>query len=126
MSGPGRGAGAADRGGNRIRRAGDAAHRPRAAGGARRQPVRRAEHTTLHIVFLAATPAAEAAKAFDASRFAPEEYPVIGREVFLHLPNGIGRAKLPPALPLIRGGTARNWRTVQTLAEMTRELAAQS
>jgi uncharacterized protein (DUF1697 family) len=74
------------------------------------------EHTRLHIVFLAAKPAAKDAKAFDASRFAPEEYRV----------NGIGRAKLPPALPLIRGGTARNWRTVQTLAAMTRELAAQS
>jgi uncharacterized protein (DUF1697 family) len=84
------------------------------------------EHTRLHIVFLAAKPAAKDAKAFDASRFAPEEYRVIGREVFLNLPNGIGRAKLPPALPLIRGGTARNWRTVQTLAAMTRELAAQS
>jgi uncharacterized protein (DUF1697 family) len=83
------------------------------------------EHTTLHIVFLATPPSAEAARAFDASRFAPEEYRVIGREVFLNLPNGLGRAKLPPALPLIRGaGTARNWRTVQTLADMTRELAA--
>ena len=58
------------------------------------------EHTTLHIVFLATPPSAEAARAFDASRFAPEEYRVIGREVFLNLPNGLGRAKLPPALPL--------------------------
>ena len=85
------------------------------------------EHTTLHIVFLASPPSAEAARAFDASRFAPEEYRVIGREVFLNLPNGLGKAKLPPALPLIRGaGTARNWRTVQTLAEMTHELAARA
>jgi uncharacterized protein (DUF1697 family) len=82
------------------------------------------EHTKLHIVFLAAKPTAKDAKAFDASRFAPEDYRVVGREVFLKLPNGIGRAKLPPALPLIRRGTARNWRTVQTLADMTRELAA--
>jgi uncharacterized protein (DUF1697 family) len=81
---------------------------------------------TLHVVFLPAPPAAADARAFDAARFAPEEYAVVGREVFLHLPDGIGRAKLPPALPLIRGtGTARNWRTVQTLAGMTRELAAQ-
>jgi uncharacterized protein (DUF1697 family) len=81
---------------------------------------------TLHVVFLAQPPSATAAKAFDASRFAPEEYRVIGREVFLRLPDGIGRAKLPPALPLIRGGgTARNWRTVLKLAEMTGALAAQ-
>jgi uncharacterized protein (DUF1697 family) len=84
------------------------------------------EHTKLHIVFLATKPTARDAKAFDASRFAPEDYRVVGREVFLNLPDGIGRAKLPPALPLIRGGTARNWRTVQTLADMTRELTAQS
>jgi uncharacterized protein (DUF1697 family) len=81
---------------------------------------------TLHVVFLQKPPSADAAKAFDASRFAPEDYRVIGREVFLHLPDGIGRAKLPPALPLIRGGgTARNWRTVQKLAEMTGALAPQ-
>jgi uncharacterized protein (DUF1697 family) len=75
-------------------------------------------------VFLASPPTGKAAKEFDASRFAPEEYTVIGREVFMHLPDGIGKAKLPPALPLIRGaGTARNWRTVQTLAEMAHSLA---
>ena len=82
------------------------------------------EHRTLHVVFLASPPTGKAAKEFDASRFAPEEYTVIGREVFMHLPDGIGKAKLPPALPLIRGaGTARNWRTVQTLAEMAHSLA---
>jgi|SRR5689334_8134240 uncharacterized protein (DUF1697 family) len=85
------------------------------------------EHRTLHVVFLASKPTAKAAKEFDAGRFAPEEYAVVGREVFMHLPGGIGKAKLPPALPLIRGsGTARNWRTVQTLAEMTHAVAAQA
>src|SRR5215510_1265638 len=37
------------------------------------------EYRTLHVVFLASPPTAKAAKEFDASRFAPEEYAVIGR-----------------------------------------------
>ena len=61
----------------------------------------------LHVAFLSKTPAPEAVKSFDPTRFAPEEFTVVGREVYLHLPDGMGRAKLPPALPLIRGtGTA--------------------
>jgi uncharacterized protein (DUF1697 family) len=86
-----------------------------------------AEPLALHVVFLAKTPAPEAVAAFDAGRFAPEEFTVVGREVYLHLPGGIGRAKLPPALPLIRGvGTARNWRTVLKLAELSADLAERS
>jgi uncharacterized protein (DUF1697 family) len=85
------------------------------------------EPTKLHVAFLAEVPAAAAVKAFDSDRFAPEEFAVVGREVYLHLPDGIGRAKLPPALPLIRGvGTARNWRTVLKLAELSGELAERS
>jgi uncharacterized protein (DUF1697 family) len=85
------------------------------------------EPTTLHVVFLAESPAPEAVASFDVARFAPEEFAVVGREVYLRLPDGIGRAKLPPALPLIRGvGTARNWRTVLKLAELSGQLAARS
>jgi uncharacterized protein (DUF1697 family) len=81
----------------------------------------------LHVAFLAQPPAPGAVAAFDAGRFAPEEFAVVGREVYLHLPDGMGRAKLPPALPLIRGvGTVRNWRTVLKLAEMSGELAART
>ena len=79
------------------------------------------EPTKLHVVFLAEPPPPAAVSAFDAACFAPEEFAVVGREVYLHLPDGMGRAKLPPALPLIRGtGTARNWRTVLKLAELGR------
>jgi uncharacterized protein (DUF1697 family) len=83
-----------------------------------------AEPMALHVAFLSKTPAPEAVKSFDPARFAPEEFTVVGREVYLHLPDGMGRAKLPPALPLIRGtGTARNWRTVLKLAELSADLA---
>ncbi len=80
---------------------------------------------SLHVVFLARPPSADAVAAFDPARFAPEEFTVVGSEVYLYLPDGMGRAKLPPALPLIRGtGTARNWRTVLKLGELSGELAA--
>jgi uncharacterized protein (DUF1697 family) len=60
----------------------------------------------------------------DLGRFAPEEAVARGREVYLLLPNGIGRSKLAAALT--RGGagadgTTRNWRTVTTLLAMARE-----
>ena len=52
---------------------------------------------------------------------APEELTVAGREIYLHLPHGMGRARLPvevgrrvPA-PM----TLRSWRTVTRLAEMS-------
>ena len=83
------------------------------------------EPTSLHVVFLAVAPSPAAVAAFDAARFAPEEFTVVGRDVYLYLPDGMGRAKLPPALPLIRvTGTARNWRTVLKLAELGGDLAA--
>ena len=59
----------------------------------------------------------------DAEQFAPERFAVGRREVYLYLPNGIGRSKMAAALG--RGGaaadgTTRNWRTVTTLLEMAR------
>jgi uncharacterized protein (DUF1697 family) len=45
---------------------------------------------------------------------------VVGREVYLHLPAGIGRSKLAADLARRGGpeGTTRNWRTVTTLVEL--------
>jgi uncharacterized protein (DUF1697 family) len=77
----------------------------------------------VHVTFLV-----EGAKprpvAIDAERYAPEEFVARGREIYLHLPNGMGRSKL--ALALGRGGaaadgTTRNWRTVTTLLQMARD-----
>jgi uncharacterized protein (DUF1697 family) len=78
----------------------------------------------VHVTFLV-----EGAKARplanDLDRFAPEAAATVGREVYLFLPDGMGRSKL--AAVLARGkagqdGTTRNWRTVTTLLEMAREL----
>ncbi len=58
--------------------------------------------------------------AVDPAAFAPEEFVLRGREVYLHLPGGFGRARLPQALSraMPTPETARNWRTVLTLAQM--------
>lgn len=51
---------------------------------------------------------------------APEGLTVDGREIYLHLPNGMGRARLPVEMGrrLSVPTTVRNWRTVTRLAEM--------
>ncbi len=78
-----------------------------------------AKPSTLHVGFLNDRPAKAAITAVDPARFAPEAMVVVGRELYLHLPNGMGRAKLPPALAKLRTPiTVRNWKTVTTLADM--------
>ena len=50
-----------------------------------------------------------------------EEYVLVGREIYLHAPNGLGRSMLTPVLSERRLGvraTTRNWRTTTTLATM--------
>jgi len=84
---------------------------------------RAAEPAHLHVTFLAAAPAAARVRDLRARDFAPEELTVRGREVYLHCPNGYGRTKLNNAFlekQLGVAGTTRNWRTVTTLAELTK------
>ena len=53
--------------------------------------------------------------------FLPDEVRVVGREVYLHCPNGYGRSKLSNAYfekELGVAATTRNWRTVTKLAEL--------
>jgi uncharacterized protein (DUF1697 family) len=45
-----------------------------------------------------------------------EEVAVVGREIYVHYPGGIGRSKLK--LPGLAAGTARNLNTVRRLAAM--------
>jgi len=74
----------------------------------------------LHVIFLPA-PATEVVRAFDAIDFAPEAVAVTGSELYLHLPDGMGRSKLAVAvnrIPEIAAGTARNWNTVLQLASL--------
>lgn len=90
-----------------------------AAVGANPYPEATAEPRTLHVVFLAAVPASMAAlDALDPAAYAPDEFRLIGREIFLRCPDGIGRSKLAAKVANARLGvpaTARNWNTVTKL-----------
>ncbi len=77
--------------------------------------------SALYVYFLAELPSASAVKSLDPNRSAPDEFRVAGREIYLHLPNGMGRSKLTNAYfdsKLSTVCTARNWTTVKTLLEM--------
>jgi uncharacterized protein (DUF1697 family) len=78
--------------------------------------------TKLHVVFLSSAPAAGAVAELDPSRSPPDEFSVDGREIYLHLPNGAGRSKLTIDYFEKRLGvraTARNWRTLTKLVELS-------
>jgi uncharacterized protein (DUF1697 family) len=78
--------------------------------------------THLLVMFLDAAPKAAAAKAFDTNMHAPDVFTIAGREIYLHVPNGYGRSKLTNDFferKLGVRGTARNWRSVTKLAELT-------
>ena len=75
----------------------------------------------LHVTFLAAKPAAKRVRELVPSPSPPDEFRVVGRDVFLRCPNGYGRSKLSNAYfekGLGVGATTRNWRTVTKLAEL--------
>lgn len=76
----------------------------------------------LHVAFLAAKPTAAQIKSLDPDRSPPDEFIVRDRQVYLRLPNGVGRTKLTNAYLDSKLGTTstlRNWRTVLKLVEMT-------
>ena len=73
------------------------------------------------MTFLADRPAAAAIEQLDPDRSPPDEFIVKGREMFMHLVNGMGRTKLgidyfEKRLGTI--GTARNWNTVNKLLDL--------
>ena len=81
----------------------------------------------LLITFLAAVPSPEAREKMLGIQADPEEMHIEGREVYAYYPNGMGRAKLSPALierTLKTAGTGRNWNTVTKLLEMAEKLEA--
>jgi uncharacterized protein (DUF1697 family) len=75
----------------------------------------------LHVYFLAASPNARAIAGLDPARSQTDAFQVRGQEIYLHLPNGMGRSKLTNAYfdsKLSTTCTARNWATVLKLSEM--------
>jgi uncharacterized protein (DUF1697 family) len=79
------------------------------------------DRATLHVTFMAAVPTAAAVATAEAKKAPPDEFVVIGRDVYLRCPQGYGNTKLTNAFfekTLGSTATTRNWRTVATLVDM--------
>jgi uncharacterized protein (DUF1697 family) len=82
---------------------------------------RGAEVETLHVAFLLRAPSRAQIASLDPARSPGDAFVVRGREIYLHLPNGVARTKLTNAYfdsKLDTTSTLRNWRTVLQLLEM--------
>ncbi len=82
---------------------------------------RGADEKALHVGFLEAKPTEARIAALDPDRSPGDAFAVIGREIYLHLPNGGARSKLTNAYfdsKLATISTMRNWRTVNELAAL--------
>jgi uncharacterized protein (DUF1697 family) len=82
---------------------------------------RAVDDKALHVLFLAARPPAQKIAALDPQRSPDDEFAVVGREIYLWLPNGMARTRLTNDYfdrALATTSTARNWRTVRTLAAL--------
>lgn len=76
---------------------------------------------TMQVYFLADWPETAAWKGLDPERSTGDRFAVVGREVYLDVPQGMARTKLTNAYfdaRLKTVSTARNWNTVGKLVEM--------
>ncbi len=77
----------------------------------------------MHVTFLAELPAKEYLDSIIKYHHSPDRFEIIGKDVFLYCPNGYGKTKLSNSFfenKLKVLATTRNWRTVNTLAEMVK------
>ena len=77
-----------------------------------------------YVTFLDDRPAAARIEAIDPGLYAPDEFEVDGREVFVRCPNGYGRTKINNTFferKLATGATTRNWNTAKLLHEWATE-----
>lgn len=79
----------------------------------------------LLVSFLASDPAKDSQKSLTALEIQPEELYLIGRELFIYFPDGMGRSKLPWSRLdkfLQTSGTGRNWNSVTKILEIAERL----
>ena len=85
-------------------------------------PFEKGAHDKVHVGFLQKKPAAALVSKIDAAEFEPEAFAYKGTELYLYLPNGMGRTKLPAFLdrrvkvPV----TIRTLKTVTKLRELSK------
>lgn len=78
------------------------------------------DQATLHVCFLSNVPAPEDVRGLDPARSKPNEFRVLGQEIYLRCPRGLGKSKLTNAWFEAQLGTqctVRNWNTVCELAQ---------
>jgi len=83
------------------------------------------EPNKLLVVFLASQPDDAAGEKLRGIKVGAEEFHLIGRELYIYFPEGVGRSKFTTALiekTLKTAGTGRNWNTVTKLMEMAEAL----
>ncbi|RKN38315.1 DUF1697 domain-containing protein [Streptomyces hoynatensis] len=76
----------------------------------------------LSVVFLGGPAGAHPLHAAEAAAYAPDEFRLGEREIFAYFPGGMGRSRLGALLATSPPGllaTARNWRTVRALLDLT-------
>lgn len=84
-----------------------------------------AEPGKLHVGFLVSRPAAADVAGLDPHRSPPDEFAVMGRDVYFHCPQGLAGTKLTTHYfesKLSTTMTVRNWRTVSRLLAMAGDL----
>jgi uncharacterized protein (DUF1697 family) len=77
----------------------------------------------LHVTFFADAPDADRVRALGEKRVAPDEFHLVGSEIYLYCPKGYGRTKVSNTFlekQLSVAATTRNWKTVTALAEMAK------
>jgi uncharacterized protein (DUF1697 family) len=79
---------------------------------------------SLHLFFLASAPQEPDLASLERVRRHTERFALAGEVVYLHAPEGIGRSKLAARVERALGVpvTARHWRTVTKIADMTASL----
>jgi uncharacterized protein (DUF1697 family) len=83
-----------------------------------------ADPKTLHLAFLSEKPAPAKLRSLDTVKAASERYSLVGKFLYVHTPEGVGRSKLAASLERLLGvsATARNWRTVNKLLALAQEI----
>jgi len=79
----------------------------------------------LHVTFLEDSPSADNLKKVMEYSYEPDKFTIIGKEVFLHCPNGYGNTKLTNTFfenKLKVRATTRNWRTTNELLKIALDI----
>lgn len=72
---------------------------------------------SLHLSFLSKVPSPKSVEALEALMIASESFEIIGKTLYFHAPEGIGRSKFAANVERLLGvsATGRNWRTIESI-----------